>query len=383
MEIKKFVIKNRAGYEDRTDCWFRTGNVWHQTVPYNCLLLTLDPNVKNIFNENLFVILDSEDHGNTYGKTKHTLEEHNIILSSSYAPATIFAEQNGPDNSIGYVHTNSQGHNHEDITLYSGNYSEESFYSLFDRYAVGAYTKDYILSNSLLLSTKDISNGNIEKIAENLQYFLFIDTARRGKLEGSRTHNHGGTGYINIPSLNVRTDDSYSYTKASTTGLTTYISHSHKVNYNISSSTKRDTPKKYLATYYNKTITNLYFDELPIGTIMLFIDEYNDYMSNWIPLECSKSYCCNINIRSDYNYGSQDIYSATSFSNIHTATISSSSLVSYDTNKDGGNANNTLGFSVQDHSHTFTLGDCEDVYLEPYGLMLKPYIKISDNKPNF
>ena len=382
MEIKKFVIKNRTGYEDRTDCWFRAGNVWHQTVPSNCLLLTLDPDVKSIFNESLFVILDSEDHGNTYGKTAHTLEEHNIILSTNYAPKTLFAERNGPDDSIGYVHTNSQGHNHNNITLYSGNYSEESFYSLFDRYAVGAYTKDYILSNSLLLSTKDISNGNIEKIAENLQYFLFIDTARRGKLEGSRVHNHGGTGSINVPSFNVRTDGSHSYHKASTTGLTTYISHSHKVNYKINSSTKQDKPKKYLATYYNKTTSNLYFDELPIGTIMLFIDEYDDYMYNWIPLECSKDYCCNISAK--YNSDcSKNIYSTTSFSNKHTAEVLSNSLVINSTNKDGGNASYTNGFSVQDHSHTFTLGDCEGVCLEPYGLMLKPYIKISDNKPNF
>ena len=198
MEIKKFVIKrNGTGYEDRTDCWFRTDNVWHQTVPSNCLLLTLDPAVKSIFNENLFVILDSEDHGSTYGKTVHSLEEHNIELSSNYAPNSFHHQV--PGGATGYFHTNSQGHKHENITLYEGNYSGESFYGLFDRYAVGAYTKDYILANSLLLSTKDISNGNIEKIVEDLSYFLFIDKTRRGKLDRvSAHHNHGGTGSINV-----------------------------------------------------------------------------------------------------------------------------------------------------------------------------------------
>lgn len=379
MEIKKFVIKNRTGYENRTDCWFRTGNTWHQTVPSNCLLLTLDPNVKSIINENLFVILDSKDYGNTYGKTVHSLEEHNIILSTDvYSTLTGAAEQNGPENSIGYFHTNNKGHKHNDVTLHGGKYSGESFYSLFNRYAVGAYTKDYILANSLLLSTKDISSGNIQKIAEDLNYFLFIDNKRRGKLDKEGLHNHRGTDYTYVERVTIN-NSQQNYTKASTTGVTAYSEHSHRVNYNISDSshTKGDKPKKYLVTYYNKTTNNLYFDELPIGTIMLFIDEYNDYMYNWIPLECSKDYCCNIVY--DYN-SSKDIFQSDGVTHHHTAEILSSSLVKYSSGKYGGS--NMRSWTFQDHSHNFTLGKCSYVYLEPYGLMLKPYIKISDRKPN-
>lgn len=381
MDIKKFVIKSAGGYEDRTDCWFRTGGVWHQTVPSNCLLLTLDPNVKSIFNENLFVILDSKDYGNTYGKTVHSLEEHNIILSTDvFTGATGAAEQNGPETSIGYFLTsNTSNHNHGDVKLYGGKYSGESFYGLFNRYAVGAYTKDYILSNSLLLSTKDISNGSIEKIVEDLYYFLFIDAERRGKLakDANVKHNHGGNDYTHVETVSI--NEQQTYTKASTTGITAYSKHTHKVNYNISaSSSGYDKPKKFLVTYYNKTTSNLYFDELPIGTIMLFIDEYNDYMYNWIPLECSKIYCCNMD---SYNYGDNNIYSVEPTPHRHTAEILSSSLVGYVSGKYGGS--NMRSLNIQDHSHTFTFGDCERVYLEPYGIMLKPYIKISNNKPNF